>query len=132
MRKTNFHPGMKLRISDWNASAPTTEPLPDKASFPIPPYYCTSGTLIWSPALRRPPKSCAVRSRLVTPPHQGRSHAEWIYDKIRCCRVWLSGWCTGIPVTDPEFDSLGGSRSFSFTLIYFGLCKLNIFHHQVN
>ena len=31
-RKTNFRPGIELRISDWNASTLTTEPqLPDKS-----------------------------------------------------------------------------------------------------
>ena len=41
-----------------------------------------------------------------------------------CRESWLSGQWTGIPVTDPEFDSLGGSRSFSFPLYHSGLlCK---------
>ena len=42
MRKTGFRPGIKLGISDWNASALTTEPrLPDKSQSTIYLYFIT-------------------------------------------------------------------------------------------
>ena len=38
MRKTGFRPGIELRISDWKASALTTEPrLTDKSQSPHSP-----------------------------------------------------------------------------------------------